>query len=198
MNEQAAILDKDGGIIMDTVITSVKNGNAVMTWQARKENAALKPNEKVCLFILKKYMEFYEGTVEKIEGNTIYMKDFTLQGENKCQDVKVNLNYDSHITFREEGQLKSCLVRVKDISSGGICFFTDVSLNKEMVYEFIVLLTKEPIVLNLKIVRKIYRDDGKGYIYGCKFLDVDPDTEKMLRNTVFWLLGLKYRHKAAV
>lgn len=195
MNKKAVIIDQDGGIIMDTMMEYRKDGTVVMTQIPPQTEKLIQPPGIVRFFVLQNYMEFYQGTVYQAEKDKMYLNNITPEGENKKQqDVKVNIRMDQIITYYQDKQLMGCRVKMKDLSAGGMCFSTNVNLDSQRVYEIITSLTKEPLLINFKIVRQIRSENGKEFIYGCKFLNIGPDEEKMLRNTVFRLLGLKFKH----
>ena len=69
---------------------------------------------------------------------------------------------------------------------------TKTDLDTESTYEIVIPITSEPILADLKIVRKEFIPEENMFIYGSKFIDFNVNGERMLREAVF-KLQMRYR-----
>lgn len=195
MDKKVVILNSDNQIIANAYLESICNKTAIIQLNSLKtiENN-LKKFSEIRFRICANYVETFQGTISEMKENIIVIENLKEVTVNDREDVKTAVDYKTMITFYEQTERKNIAVRVKDISSSGFCFHSKADLKKEYTYETIVPITKVPIILDFQIVRKLQSEEQAIYIYGCKFIELGIEEEKMLREAVFRLQSLKYRH----
>lgn len=198
MDKKIVILNDNDEIIANAYLESITAEEAVIRLNSAAMAKEMKNHPNIRFRISGNYVENYKGIVCKAEENKIHI--IHLFGVDVCyrQDVKIDLNFKAAITYHQNNKLKSAQIQMKDISSGGLCFNTKQDLEMDLIYEIVISITKVPIILKLKIVRKLEPEEDGIFIYGCKFIDIGPDEEKLLREAVFRLHGLKYRRKKEI
>lgn len=194
MDRKAVILDSEGNIIGEAMLVQMGVETTVLKTENFRFQDIPPCSIRFCLFL--KYVEMYEGTVFDVKDDLVYIKDLRDNADKARKDVKLNVSFDSIIScFKAGCEPKNWPVRMKDISSGGICFICKEELNKDDIYETVIPITKFPLVLQFKIVRALKEEGTVGWIYGCSFVGMCEKEEKMLREVVYRLIGLKYKNK---
>lgn len=193
MDKKVVILNSDDEIIANAYLESLASNTAVIRFNSLKMAKKLKKLLDIRFRISGNYVETFEGIVTEIKENTLIIKNLKDVAVKYREDIKVDVDYKGIITFYEEEQINNIAVRVRDISSSGLCFYSKIDLKKEYTYETVIPVTKIPIILNFQIVRKLQSEEESVYIYGCKFIKLGIEEEKMLREAVFRLHSLKYR-----
>lgn len=135
---------------------------------------------------LEKYDQIYRGSIEYIDGNAVFFKDFENISDELKNDLKVDYVNKTKITFLDEDDEEVVMpVVMKDISRGGVCFFTLESLKVGQILEMVLEFTKEPLPVKLEIIRRERYPKDPHYYYGCKILTLNIVEESMLKQAIF-------------
>ena len=181
------ISDEKGNEILEAYLDYVGSKIIVIQllsiWDAKK----LQGRSLLYFKSLEKYDQAYKGTIEYIDGNAVFFKEF----ENICDELKNDLKVDyfhkADITLTDEETDEKTVVPVviKDVSCGGMGFLTQESLRVgellDMTYDF----TKTPLRAKFQIIRKERHINDLNYHYGCKMLPINILEESMLKQAIF-------------
>jgi len=127
-------------------------------------------------------------------GGRFMLNQMKYIGSIQQKNVRVDVDFSGILTFEIKGVKYGYDIHIKDISSGGFGFHCEENLPMEQIYEYIVDWGIEPIVVNVRLVRKEKINEG-GYAYGCCFMDIYPDEEMILRGAVFYIQTKIYHDK---
>lgn len=137
---------------------------------------------------LEKYDQIYKGTVEYIDGNAVFFKDFqNISGELKS-DLKVDYVHKTKIIITDDEELNEAIsipIVIKDVSCGGVCFFTMESLKLGQIVEIVFEFTKDPLPAKLQIIRKENHPEDKYFYYGCRIISLNMFQESILKRAIF-------------
>lgn len=86
------------------------------------------------------------------------------------------------VTGRWKGQRP---FHAKDLSCGGIAFYTDTPLESREIVEIVLAVTDEPLVVRAQILRPLPTEPEETPLYAAKFVDLIQDEEAMIRRAVF-------------
>ena len=86
-----------------------------------------------------------------------------------------------HVTGRWKGQRTIC---GKDLSCGGVAFYTAKPLEMREIIELVLPVTDFPLVVRAQVIRAISEEPEK-YLYAAKFVDLIHDEEALIRKAVF-------------
>lgn len=136
---------------------------------------------------LEKYDQIYRGTIDYIDGNAVFFKDFENISHELKNDLKIEYVYKTQLVLidEEHGDDISLPVVIKDISCGGICFFTTESLRLGQAVEIIFEFTKDPLPVRLQIIRKESYLGDRNFYYGCKVISLNMFQESILKQAIF-------------
>lgn len=152
----------------------------------------LSKDQEVRIQIENKYDKIYDGKVEQIYDDKIFIKNIRNIGPILHNDVRVMVDIPSTIYYENDEERFEYDVRVRNISSGGMCFACREDLDMNDIYETVVEWIKTPIVVKFKLLRKEY-DEYNNIVYGCKFIDLLMEEEFLLRAGVYYIQAKKFK-----
>ncbi len=107
-------------------------------------------------------------------------------------DVRVSVDIPAIISYEHDDEYIEYEIRIRDISSGGMCFVCQEELDMKKTYETVADWAKTPIVVKIKLLRKEYDEYNKA-VYGCKFIDLIQQEEFLLRAGVYYIQAKKFK-----
>ena len=75
-------------------------------------------------------------------------------------------------------------VRAKDLSCGGVAFYTTAPLVHREIVELVLPVTDHPLVVKTQVIREV-KEEGSPPLYAAKFVDLIQDEEALIRKAVF-------------
>ncbi|MGE4213293.1 MAG: hypothetical protein AB7E42_00750 [Anaerotignaceae bacterium] len=103
------------------------------------------------------------------------------ENANEIEDENINKDASENEDNNEEYSFD---IIVKDISSGGIGFYSKENLPMDKIYEYVADWGTTPIMTKVKLLRK-EKLNSDTFSYGGKFVDLYSDEERVLRGGVF-------------
>lgn len=146
------------------------------------------------------YHEIYFGRLDDFDKfeKKIYVKNLVNDEKNRNEDLKIDVNYIFKILFYDKynhNNIMSREVTMQDLSAGGFCFSDTISLDTGDGYEAILFFLDPPMVVEFSIVRRIYLEEDKKYVYGCRFLNLNIKEEEIIRKKVFQIMSNQHKKK---
>ena len=86
------------------------------------------------------------------------------------------------VTGRWRGQRT---FRAKDLSCGGLAFYTQTPLDVREIVEIVLPVTDAPLVVRAQVLRQLVSEPEEDPLYASKFVDLIQDEEAMIRRAVF-------------
>ena len=142
----------------------------------------------------RRFDKVFDAVVIEIADGKFELDHVRYIGAILQEDVRVGVDFPGMLTFETEGVRYGYDIDIKDISSGGVGFYCESNLSMNQTYEYVVDWGMEPIVVDIKLLRKEKIND-EIYSYGCEFLNMHPNEERILRGAVFYIQTKKYRDK---
>lgn len=122
------------------------------------------------------------GRVIRQRGKTIVLDPLRELGEEARQNLRIPVDFDSFVYFREGGRTP---VKGVDLSCTGIAFRAVCVFEPHEEVEIVIPITDEgPLILDAEILREKARD-GDGRIYSAKFIHMLNEQEARVREAVF-------------
>ena len=75
--------------------------------------------------------------------------------------------------------------RAKDLSCGGLAFYTQTPLDVREIVEIVLPVTDAPLVVRAQVLRQLASEPEEDPLYASKFVDLIQDEEAMIRRAVF-------------
>ena len=86
------------------------------------------------------------------------------------------------VTGRWKGQRT---FKAKDLSCGGIAFWSGIPLEEREIVEMVLPVTDSPLVVKTQVLRRLEDDSTELPLYASKFVDLIQDEESLIRKAVF-------------
>lgn len=202
------ILDEQDHKLADAEMVAF--GNDSMTLAVTSEDDLRKvAGRKVLRFsIARVYAEVNEGQVVLEDGNRFSLENIENLSVKQRSEFKIQARFVSRITpilprFIENMQEDAGVennsekkeddnfripveqeVMVRDISCGGIGFYSDSECSTALDYTIEIKITEQPLVVEVSVVRSEYEGLTRKYVNGAKFVNLRYTEERMLRQTI--------------
>lgn len=180
------ISDEKGNELIGAYLDYIGSKIAVIQLLSIWDVKAIKDKGTLYFKSLEKYDQIYRGSIEYIDGNAVFFKDFENISDELKNDLKVDYVHKTKITFIDEDDEEvEMSVVMKDISRGGVCFFTLESLKVGQSLDMVLEFTKDPLPVKLEIIRRERYPKDPHYYYGCKITSLNIVQESMLKQAIF-------------
>lgn len=129
----------------------------------------------------------YEGKLTRSRNDMIQLEvsKTATSGNDMRKNLRVPVSFRSFVYPLSGGWPGRREVESRDLSCGGIAFFTNQSFQIGERFEIVVPVTSEPLVPKGEILRIRPSDQGGAILYAAKFVDLCNDEETLLREAVF-------------
>ncbi|MBQ9413217.1 MAG: PilZ domain-containing protein [Oscillospiraceae bacterium] len=116
------------------------------------------------------------------QGSLLTFEPLRQLGEAVRQNFRMQMDFASFIYPKGGGRYP---LRAKDLSCGGIAFYSAGRLTVGQVYEVVIPVTSEgPLLLDIELLRASPYN-GPVWLYAGKFVDLIDDQETLLREAVY-------------
>lgn len=125
------------------------------------------------------------GRVLRSRGDRVVVKPGAKLRNDARKNVRVSTNFESYIypvlgTWHGRGHIIS-----KDLSSGGIAFYTDIHLIIGEIIEMVLPVTQLPLLVQAEILRTTPGTGRQPDFYAAKFIDLVEDQDAAIRQAVY-------------
>ena len=144
------------------------------------------------------YAETFEADIYDMKLDKIYVDNIENVSATLRSELKIKAKFNTTISSvddveNQEDEVYNLQVSAKDISCGGFCFVCERALDTSILYETIIPLWEEPMIVNFRILRKVEMPETEQYSYGCKFENLNHQEERILREAIFRLQMMMHR-----
>ena len=117
------------------------------------------------------------------KGRTLFLKKTELLSPDYRENLRVKTDFCSFLYPLDDSLRGRCPIESKDLSCGGIAFYADEELQKGQIFEIVIPVTEEPIIVPGRLLRS--QQDGQKTLYAAAFSDLCHDQEREIRGAVF-------------
>ena len=125
------------------------------------------------------------GVIVRQREDKIVVQPTTALGPAARENLRILTDFESvmyPVTGRWKGQRS---LRAKDLSCGGIAFYSGIPLEDREIVEMVLPVTDSPLVVRTQVLRSLPNDGAKLPLYASKFVDLIHDEEALIRKAVF-------------
>ena len=124
------------------------------------------------------------GVIVRQRNDSLTVQPTAALDANARENLRILTNFAS-VMYPVSGRWKGQkAVRGKDLSCGGVAFYTAVPLEEREIVEIVLPVTDEPLVVKTQVIR-IVQESGGLPLYAAKFVDLIHDEEALIRTAVF-------------
>jgi len=137
------------------------------------------------------------GLVIRRLGERLIVQPTADLGAEARENLRIPTDFESLI-YPVSGTWKGCRKIVgKDLSCGGVAFYTHARLHEKEIVELVLPVTDEPLILKVRILRSL-SSDREMALWAARFVDLIMDEESLIRKAVFSIqISASHRESAA-
>lgn len=129
----------------------------------------------------------YEGTLVRSRNDMIQLevRKTASSGNDQRKNLRVVVRTKTFIYPLTGGWPGRRDVETRDLSCGGVAFYSHQAFRIGELFEIVIPVTSEPLVVQGEILRQRPSEDGGTILYAAKFVGLCNDEETLLREAVF-------------
>lgn len=183
-NKRYLIMDSNNMPLARCVLES--NADAP-NWQVRlldDKALSLEEDDTVQLVSMTPGLPALLGRIVRKRNDRLVLEKLRSLGMDARQNLRMPTSFLSYIYPLTGPWIGRRKIRSKDLSCGGIAFYSEVYLDLGELVEVVIPITVEPLILKCQILRSGAADDGLTF-YAAKFIDMCNEEETIVREAVF-------------
>ena len=124
------------------------------------------------------------GVIVRQRDDQLVIQPTAALDANARENLRILTDFSS-VMYPVSGRWKGQkAVRGKDLSCGGVAFYTTTPLANREIVEMVLPVTDHPLVVKTQVIRQM-QEDGAPPLYAAKFVDLIQDEEALIRKAVF-------------
>ena len=125
------------------------------------------------------------GVIVRQRDDRLVVQPTAALGPAARENLRILTDFESvmyPVTGRWKGQRS---LRAKDLSCGGIAFYSGIPLEDREIVEMVLPVTDSPVVVRAQMIRQLKDESSQLPLYAAKFVDLIQDEEALIRKAVF-------------
>ena len=125
------------------------------------------------------------GVIIRQRDDKMVIQPTAALGPAARENLRILTDFESvmyPVTGRWKGQRT---FKAKDLSCGGIAFWSGIPLEEREIVEMVLPVTDSPLVVKTQVLRRLEDDSTELPLYASKFVDLIQDEESLIRKAVF-------------
>ncbi|MDR3765427.1 MAG: PilZ domain-containing protein [Butyricicoccus sp.] len=123
----------------------------------------------------------WRGRVERVRDDRLYFHADERIDSRFRRHLRIGMSFRGYIYPIKISGPRLPIIS-KDISCGGIAFYSSVPLAPEQNYEIALPCTEPPLIVEIEVLR-VLSEEKK--LYACEFVDLLPQEEAMIQECIF-------------
>ncbi|MCI9155659.1 MAG: PilZ domain-containing protein [Lawsonibacter sp.] len=124
------------------------------------------------------------GVIVRQRDDQLVIQPTAALDANARENLRILTNFSS-VMYPVSGRWKGQrAVRGKDLSCGGVAFYTSTALEHREIVEMVLPVTDQPLLIKTQVIRTMH-EEGAPPLYAAKFVDLIHDEEALIRKAVF-------------
>lgn len=179
------ILDSQGTPLANAVLESPPNSEVLQLQVLAGKIETVMAHREIQLIGVDDGSPDRVGVIVRQRGDQIVVQPTAALGPNARENLRIPTDFESvayPVSGRWRGQRN---IKAKDLSCGGIAFYSDIFLDEREIIELVLPVTDAPLVVRAQILRSLPNDGAKLPLYAAMFVDLIHDEEALIRKAVF-------------
>ena len=125
------------------------------------------------------------GVIVRQRGDQLVIQPTAALGPAARENLRIVTDFESvmyPVTGRWTGQRT---FKAKDLSCGGIAFWSTIFLEDREIVEIVLPVTDSPLLVRTQMIRMLEDNSSRLPLYAAKFVDLIHDEEALIRKAVF-------------
>ena len=178
------ILDSKGRPVVHC--TSLDSLSAPM-WRlemSEQDVECVMTHKNICLVGTADNCPAAEGRIVRSKGEMVWVESVRALNEELRENLRIPVRFETFL-YPVTGTWKGRRTAISyDLSCGGVAFYCAQPLEAGEIAELVVTVTSQPLVLRVKILRRLPSAEPIP-LYAARFVDLVREEESMVREAVF-------------
>ncbi len=179
------ILDSRGTPLANAVLESPLNAEVLQIRILNKKEEAVAAHREIQLIGLDDSSPNRVGVIVRQRGDQMVIQPTAALGPAARENLRILTDFESvmyPVSGRWRGQRP---FKAKDLSCGGIAFYSSILLEDREIVEMVLPVTDSPVIVKTQILRALPDENSSDPLYASKFVDLIHDEEALIRKAVF-------------
>ena len=179
------ILDSKGTPLANAVLESPPNSEVLQIRILGGKEEAVAAHREIQLIGMDDSTPNRVGVIIRQRDDKMVIQPTAALGPAARENLRILTDFESvmyPVTGRWKGQRT---FKAKDLSCGGIAFWSGIPLEEREIVEMVLPVTDSPLVVKTQVFRRLEDDSTELPLYASKFVDLIQDEESLIRKAVF-------------
>lgn len=179
------ILDSKSTPLANGVLVSPPNSQVLQIRILGGKEEAVAAHREIQLIGIDDRTPNRVGLITRQRDDQIVVQPTAALGPSARENLRIMTSFESvmyPVTGPWRGQRK---IKAKDLSCGGIAFYTRTLLDEREIVEIVLPVTDSPLLVKAQILRELPKKEGCPPLYATEFVDLIQDEEALIRKAVF-------------
>lgn len=179
------ILDSKGTPLANAVLESPPNSEVLQIRVLNDKVEAVAAHREIQLIGIDNGTPDRVGVIVRQRDDRLVVQPTAALGPAARENLRILTDFESvmyPVTGRWKGQRS---LRAKDLSCGGIAFYSGIPLEDREIVEMVLPVTDSPVVVRAQMIRQLKDESSQLPLYAAKFVDLIQDEEALIRKAVF-------------
>ena len=179
------ILDSKGVPLANAVLESPANSEVLQIRILGGKEEAVAAHREIQMIGMDDSTPNRVGVIVRQRDDKMVIQPTAALGPAARENLRIVTDFDSvmyPVTGRWKGQKT---FKAKDLSCGGVAFWSSVKLDDREIVEMVLPVTDSPLVVKTQVLRQLEDEESEQPLYASKFVDLIQDEETLIRKAVF-------------
>lgn len=179
------ILDSKGTPLANAVLESPPNSEVLQIRILGGKEEAVAAHREIQLIGMDDSTPNRVGVIIRQRDDKMVIQPTAALGPAARENLRILTDFESvmyPVTGRWKGQRT---FKAKDLSCGGIAFWSGIPLEEREIVEMVLPVTDSPLVVKTQVLRRLEDNSTELPLYASKFVDLIQDEESLIRKAVF-------------
>jgi hypothetical protein len=179
------LLDSQGAPLANAVLESPLNAEMLQLRVLNDKIEAVAEHRELQLIGIDDGSPDRVGVIVRQRGDQLVVQPTAALGPAARENLRILTDFES-VMYPVSGYWAGRRAfKAKDLSCGGIAFWSTILLEDREIVEMVLPVTDSPLLIKTQVLRTLPDETSRLPLYAAKFVDLIHDEEALIRKAVF-------------
>lgn len=179
------ILDSKGTPLANAVLESPLNAEVLQIRILNNKEELVASHRELQLIGIDDGSPDRVGVIVRQRGDQLVVQPTAALGPAARENLRILTDFES-VMYPVSGYWAGRRAfKAKDLSCGGIAFWSTILLEDREIVEMVLPVTDSPLLIKTQVLRTLPDETSRLPLYAAKFVDLIHDEEALIRKAVF-------------
>ena len=178
------ILDSQGTPLANAILESPPNSQMLQIRVLNGKVDKVAEHRELQLISMDDGSPNHVGVIVRQRDDKMVIQPTAALGPKAREDLRIQTEFESVMYPTTGSWIGQRTFQAKDLSCGGIAFWSSIHLDEREIVEMALPVTDSPLLVRVQVLREL-EDDSPRPLYAAKFVDLIHDEEALIRKAVF-------------